>query len=91
MDVQVRVSESARALAGWRGDRGAEVALILGLAKSTAAGKLAGKIPWSLADMDKLCRHYGVTFDQLTAGPGAWLGLESSGELTPPYVYARVA
>ena len=92
MDVQMRVSESARALAGWRGDRGAEVALILGLAKSTAASKLAGKIPWTVADMDKLCKHYGVTFDQLTAGPASWLGIKSSSnELTPPYVYANAA
>lgn len=91
MDVQTRVTESARALAGWKGDRGAQVAAVLGLGISSASGKLAGKIPWSVADMDKLCAHYGVTFDQLTAGPEAWLKAFGAAGLTRPYVLAQVA
>lgn len=87
----MRVTESARALAGWKGDRGGEMAAILGLSMSSAAGKLAGRIPWSVSDMDKLCAHYGVTFDQLTAGPEAWLKAFAGVGLTPPYVLAQVA
>lgn len=87
MDVQERVTDSVRALAAWKREGNAEVAAVLGLSKSSANGRMIGRIPWTVADMDKLCQHYGVTFDQLTAGPGAWLGMG----LTRPYVLAQVA
>ena len=91
MDVQERVTDSVRALAAWKREGNAEVAAVLGLSKSSANGRMIGRIPWTVADMDKLCAHYGVTFDQLTAGPAAWLRTSSGVGLTPPYVLAQVA
>jgi hypothetical protein len=85
MDVQERVTDSVRALAAWKRETSADVAAVLGLSKSSANGKMIGRVTWTLRDMERLCEHYGVTFEQLTAGPAAWLGL------TPSYVLDRVA
>lgn len=92
MDLQQRVTDSVRALAGWRRETNHDVARVLGMSKSSANGKMIGRIGWSADDIKKLCDHYGVTFEQLTAGPSGWLGIKSSSnELTPPYVYANAA
>lgn len=78
MDVQERITDSVRALAGWRRESNGQVAAVLGLSLSSANGKMIGRTSWSAADIEKLCSHYGVTFDQLTRGPAGWLGIEQS-------------
>jgi hypothetical protein len=90
-ELQVNVTDSVRALSAWRRESQEQLGAVLGLSKVSVAQRYGGRLKWTLADMDKLCKHYGVTFEQLRTGPAGWLGLEQESGLTPPYVYARVA
>jgi hypothetical protein len=85
MTNQRRITESVRALAAVFEDTNADIGRILGLSESSAAGKRTGRIKWTTDDLAKLAHRYGVTVDQLMAGPRAWLGMSEEGT-TPPYV-----
>jgi hypothetical protein len=75
MDSQMRLTESVRVLLALFGDTNASLAGVLGQSASSAASKRTGRVPWTPSDVDRLATHYGVTVDQLQAGPRAWLGL----------------
>ena len=72
--TQHRVTGSVRALSAVMRDTQHDLAAVLGITQTSVAHKLGGKIQWSLKDLELLAAHYGVTIDQLTAGPWAWLG-----------------
>jgi hypothetical protein len=75
MDMQQRITESARALVAVFGDTNATLAAALGQSEASAAGKRTGRLKWTLKDVEALAAHYDVTVDQVLAGPRAWLGL----------------
>ncbi len=75
MTNQKRITESVRALAAVFGDTNATLASALGLSESSAAGKRTGRLKWTVDDVQALAGHYGVTVEQILAGPRAWLGL----------------
>lgn len=85
-EIQEGITASVRALSAWKGDTQLELGRVLGLSKVTVAQRLGGRLTWTLKDVDALCKHYGVTFDQLTKGPAYWLKATSEGGNTPPYV-----
>jgi hypothetical protein len=75
MSNQQRITESARALAAVFGDTNATLAAVLGQSEASAAGKRTGRLKWTVDDVQALATHYGVSVDQVLAGPRAWLGL----------------
>jgi BetR domain len=79
MSNQKRITESIRVLATLYGDTNAALGAALGMSESSAAGKRTGRIRWSLQDVETLSARYGVSVDQLMAGPWAWLGLPEGG------------
>ena len=40
-----------------------EICELLGLTKSTVSSKMNGRYPWTLEQIKKLCRHYGISAD----------------------------
>lgn len=85
-DTQERIGESVRALAAAFRERQEDLAAVLGISQVSTSKKFRGLTRWSLDDLQALSAHYGVTLEQLTAGPRAWLGLDQNGGDTPPYV-----
>jgi hypothetical protein len=79
MSNQKRITESIRVLATLYGDTNAALGTALGMSESSAAGKRTGRINWSLKDVDTLSVRYGVSVDQILAGPWSWLGLPEGG------------
>ena len=79
--TQDHVAASARALAAAFQDKQVDLAEALGISQNAVSRKLNGTIRWSVADMGVLAKRYGVTVDQLMAGPRAWLGSST----TAPY------
>ena len=75
MDTQQRVTGMVRALSAVNRDTQHDLATVLGITQTSVAHKLGGKIQWSLKDLEALSGHYGVTIDQLTAGPWVILGV----------------
>jgi antitoxin component HigA of HigAB toxin-antitoxin module len=75
--MQIGISGSVRALSAWKKETQADLGQLLGLSPTTVAHRLNGRLAWTLQDVERLCSHYGVTIDQLTAGPPAWLGLDT--------------
>jgi hypothetical protein len=74
-EMQQGISGSVRALAAWKRETQADLGRLLGLSPVTVAQRLNGRLAWTLQDVQTLCGHYGLTLDQLTAGPPGWLGL----------------
>ncbi|MFC8717766.1 helix-turn-helix domain-containing protein [Kitasatospora sp. NPDC057198] len=83
-DTQERIGESVRALSAAFRDRQEDLAAALNVSQFTISRKFRGLTPWKVEDLQVISARYGVTLDQLTAGPRAWLGIESGGGNTPP-------
>jgi len=82
-EMQQGISASVRALSAWKKETQADLGRLLGLSVTTVAHRLNGRLAWTLQDAERLCNHYGVTLNQLAAGPQAWLGLpDDEGETT---------
>ncbi len=79
MTNQKRITESIRVLATLYGDTNAAIGTALGQSESSAAGKRTGRIRWTLADVENLSTRYGMSIDQILAGPWSWLGLPEGG------------
>jgi transcriptional regulator with XRE-family HTH domain len=73
--TQERIGESVRALSAAFEDQQTDLAKVLGVTQVSVSRKLRGQTKWSLADVDALAAHYGVSVDQVLSGPRAWLGL----------------
>jgi transcriptional regulator with XRE-family HTH domain len=86
-EMQQGISGSVRALAAWKRETQADLGRLLGLSPVTVAHRLNGRLAWSLQDVETLCKHYGVTMDQLAAGPPAWLGLADERDTGPTIRY----
>lgn len=48
-----------------RGDTQKTLAELLGLTIATISRKLAGKVVWSLGEVDIICEHYGKNYYEL--------------------------
>ncbi|MEV4557801.1 helix-turn-helix transcriptional regulator [Kitasatospora sp. NPDC049285] len=83
-EMQEGITGSVRALSAWRRESQADLGALLGLSAVTIAQRLNGRLAWTLKDVSALCKHYGLTFDQLTKGPASWLGLDQEVGSTPP-------
>lgn len=88
-EKQQALADSFRVLTALFKEDQRTVAEALGVSQVSISRKLAGKSSWSFAEVVLLARRYGVTLDQVQAGPRAWLGLpdgnegEESGSLDP--------
>lgn len=74
-ETQTRIGESARALFATFRDKQVDLAAAMGVSQNAVSRKLNGMTRWSIADVEALAERYGVTVDQVLAGPRAWLGL----------------
>lgn len=81
-ETQKCITDSVRALSAWKRETQADLGEVLGISPVSVAQRLNGRLKWSLEDVQRLCSHYGVTYDQLTRGPGYWLTF--SGVTAPP-------
>lgn len=61
----VAVREALRA----RGIHQQEIAPVLGLSQPAVSDRLRGRTPFTLADLDRLAAHLGVTVPQLLEPP----------------------
>jgi transcriptional regulator with XRE-family HTH domain len=78
-ETQRNVAESFRALSAVCMDKQAEIGAVLGISQKAVSQKLNGRISWSASDIALLARWYGVTVDQVMAGPRSWLGKDGQG------------
>ena len=71
--MQEGITGTVRSMSALLRESQGDVGNLLGLSPVTVAQRLNGRLEWSLRDVTKLCEHYGLTFDELTAGPLGWL------------------
>lgn len=79
-ETQKCIGESVRALSAAFGDRQEDVAQVLGLSQNVVSKKFRGLVKWSVEDTQAVAKHYGVTVEQVLAGPRAWLGIADQGD-----------
>ncbi|GGO90105.1 hypothetical protein GCM10012280_34860 [Wenjunlia tyrosinilytica] len=60
---------SVAALMRHTGEHQADLAAGIGLSQAQVSRKQTGKALWSLADVDRLAAHYGMSVADLLAGP----------------------
>lgn len=68
MDSQEIVSRTVRVYMAARDETHEELAAELAMARSTLTTKLAGRSRWTLADLERLRGHYGLTPEELLTG-----------------------
>jgi transcriptional regulator with XRE-family HTH domain len=78
--TQERLRASVRAITAAFDDTQTDLAAALGVSQNTVSKKIRGFSRWTLTDVETLAKHYGVTVDQLMAGPRSWLGLPEGGD-----------
>lgn len=79
-EKQQALADSFRVLTALFKEDQRTVAEALGISQVSISRKLAGKSPWSFAEVALLAQRYGVTLDQVREGPRKWLGLPASSE-----------
>lgn len=73
------VNRNMRVLMTLHGHRQVDLAALLGVAQATLGGKLTGRRPWGLDELEKLADVYGLPVDRLLRpvvleGVGAGVG-----------------
>lgn len=66
--TQERVSEAIRVLMARRREHQQDLAEVLGVTQSSVSLRLAGRVVWTVDELDALSDHYGVSVVALVRG-----------------------
>lgn len=77
MNTQQKTAAMVRAFAAANRLKQTDIAAVLGLSQRSAGLKMNGDVAWSLDDVQVMAKHFGITPEQLMAGPWALVGVEA--------------